>query len=65
MQADIVETIKNLLRRQQCTGASKNEELLCFKKALKLTLRYNISAISSSLYLHLGLFSPRLEVFIL
>jgi len=41
-QEQVEEKIRKLLLHQQCNGTSRNEEITCFKKALELTLTYNI-----------------------
>ena len=50
-----MEKIKKLLVMQQCTGATKHEEITCFKKALELALIYdlkevNLDAVSRHIY---------------
>lgn len=40
-----IEKIKKLLLMQQCNGATKQEEITCFKKALEVTLVYDIKEI--------------------
>ena len=50
-----MEKIKKLLVIQQCTGATKHEEITCFKKALELALIYdiedvNLDAVSRHIY---------------
>ena len=50
-----MEKIKKLLVMQQCTGATKHEEITCFKKAFDLALVYdlkevNLDAVSRHIY---------------
>lgn len=39
---NIKDKIQKLLLHQQCNGASRNEEITCFKKAVELSLAYNV-----------------------
>lgn len=39
---NIKDKIQKLLLHQQCNGASRNEEITCFKKAVELSLTYNV-----------------------
>lgn len=40
-----IEKIKKLLQMQQCNGATKQEEITCFKKTLELALAYDIKEV--------------------
>ena len=38
----ILEKIKNLLKRQQCRGATLQEEILCLQKVIEITLKEDV-----------------------